>query len=234
MLHIISPHIDDAVLSLGGTISNFSVLQKEIMVHYVFSISDWVNDEILNNFTGDVMAISALRKKEEENVARQLGYQYQMMEFLDSPLRNGSEAEAIDMISSRIYERIANAASTNDTIFFPLGINHLDHVLVRNVGIEMLKDGFSVLFYEDLPYSAAAQFDYQERYNTICHFGLTPLFQEIDIESKLNNLKLYASQVSPGWLRDIKNYAYSVKDNKYYERYWQPLSVEKILTFRDR
>jgi hypothetical protein len=103
-----------------------------------------------------------------------------------------------------------------------LGINHVDQVLVRQIGLTLLKKGYDIILYEDLPYAALGYFNYEESYNSIIKNNFRPYFMEIDIENKILDLTLYSTQVSDSWLKDIKNYSYSLKENKFYERFWQP------------
>ena len=47
MKHVfISPHIDDAMLSMGGLIIKLMSENRTVDILYIFTITDWVNPEI--------------------------------------------------------------------------------------------------------------------------------------------------------------------------------------------
>jgi len=226
---IISPHIDDAILSLGGLVRNITGTENGVAIQYVFSISGWANPDSIGGapqFTGPAM-ITEIRKKEEALVSGELGYPYEFLDFLDLPLRKEMETSGTNGLIGDIKNKLEKNLHPSDGCFFPLGFGHPDHKIVKEIGLGLLDRGYEVSFYEDLPYAAYGDYDYEERYSFLKREGLEPVLVEIDIGQKLETLKLYASQMSEEWLTGIRNYAYCLSNNKFYERYWQPVSRKK-------
>jgi len=226
---IVSPHIDDAILSLGGLIRNTTGAENRVSVQYVFSISDWVNPDSIDGAppsTGQA-SITEIRKKEEALVCSELGYQYDFFDFMDLPLRKGEATSEMNGLIGDIKNKLEKTLHPSDDCFFPLGFGHPDHKVVNEIGLNLLARGYEVLFYEDLPYAAYGDYNYEERCSFLKQEGLEPVLVEINIGQKLKTLKLYASQMSEKWLTGIMNYAYCLSDNRFYERYWQPVNRKK-------
>jgi hypothetical protein len=224
MLHIISPHIDDAFLSVGGIMCSLQEKNVEIVISNVFTMSNWVNSAAceVSAYGNNVELVTRARKSEEANLSNKLHYKYSFLDFEDHPLRVGYTEEAQQQLPGLIGEKLTNIIKKEDTVFFPLGLDHVDHIIIRQIGLSFLTKGYNTIFYEDLPYAAFGDFDYKERHDLITRRHLSPQLMEIDIEKKLSYLKSYETQVCDSWLKDIKNYSYSLKENKFYERFWQP------------
>lgn len=195
-----------------------------VKVHYIFTITDWTNPENIEGKTydKDAVRITELRKREEEIVSAKLRHQYVTHDFIDLPLRIQNEEEQLLManqIKSRLQELISKE---NDTLLFPLGLVHPDHVAIREIGVELLCKGFEVFFFEDMPYVSFAGYNYHYLYSQVSHRGFEPQTVAINIHEKIYASKLYSSQVCNRWLKDMNMYAYDVKDNNYYERIWRP------------
>jgi LmbE family N-acetylglucosaminyl deacetylase len=226
MIYIISPHIDDAVLSLGGLIINRTANDKRVTVENIFTVSDWVNPESIKQgvsyqFEDKLAGITAIRKSEEKNVSEKLNYIANFWDLLDAPLRGNDDIN----LSTLVETKIKSFLTKDDTCYFPLGFGHPDHTIARTAGIKLFNQRFNVFFYEDMPYAAFGDYNYQEQCNFLLNNGLTPGFEEIDIEAKIEALQLYGSQVSYDWLKGIKNYSYNAFENSFFERYWQPADL---------
>jgi hypothetical protein len=100
---------------------------------------------------------------------------------------------------------------------------HPDHILIREIGNELMKDNYEIWFYEDLPYAAWLDPEAEKLYETLYRSGLKPEILEIDFARKAHLITCYNSQVSRGWINDIRNYSYSLNANKYFERFWRPI-----------
>lgn len=225
MIHIISPHIDDALLSVGGLISILREREEEVIVHYVFSISNWTNRASIQNqakFKWNTDFVTKLRKNEEKNVSSHLGHNYDFLDFKDFPLRNTKDLKNDIFLTKQMVLALSKKIKRNETCIFPIGHKHPDHKLVGTASKMFIKIGYEVHFYEDLPYIFAHQQDNQMTICSMMKMGYEPNYFEIDIEKKIFLLKLYKSQMSDEWLDIMKAYSYNLRDNKFYERVWRP------------
>jgi LmbE family N-acetylglucosaminyl deacetylase len=223
MLHIVSPHIDDAIFSIGGLISKLARRNEEISIHYVFTLSEWTNPEASSNpvHNSGVETVTAERKKEERSISSIVSYGINFFDFLDFPLRPKTDASEIDMIKS-IASRIRRIVDRHEVVFFPVGITHPDHVIVGIIGRTLFDEGYNVMFYEDLPYAARATANHEYAQWLLAHQFESQL-ERISIESKINLMNLYRSQTSEEWIRHVREYSYSFNpvDHNSYERFWR-------------
>lgn len=221
MIQIISPHIDDAFLSLGGFIEK-RIKEEKIVVNNIFTISTWINSDALikSEYTLDKINISKIRKKEEMGVAKLIGFEAVFYDFDDFPLRGEgylyNDADICEMVATALLQKI----DKSDICIFPVGLFHPDHEIVKKVSNRFLELGYSVLYYEDLPYAAWECHDYETTFKNLQGAGYAPQNYEIDIERKLSTLRFYESQVSEEFLNSVKSYSYSLQDSKFYERLW--------------
>jgi len=212
---VIAPHIDDAFLSLGGSILNW-LKHEKVRIIYLFSVSSFTHDENIHKKTypSDVAFVTSLRKEEELSVQKLTGTE---VIFLDMACRSARDHD-LDM--GYVKDVLLKVISKDDTLFFPLSIGkHVDHILVYELGKSLLKGGYNIFFYEDLPYMTKKR-DISLYTSDIL---LSPVIKDIDIKTKLKLLRLYESQMTYGWLYNVESYAYFLGDEKRYcERYWCP------------
>jgi LmbE family N-acetylglucosaminyl deacetylase len=223
----ISPHIDDAILSLGGLIIQLKNEQRDVDIEYVFTISNWTNPESIcqKDYGNDPGVISRIRKEEERLIGNELQYGYRFMDYPDLPLRKGMDSKEEEGIFASIKDMLSQMMNMEDCYFFPLGLGHPDHELIRDIGIELIKKKYNVLFYEDMPYLAYQFTPKSDFYNLMKQRDLVPQHCFIDFDRKRSLLLKYTSQMSNLWLKDIMNYSYSIRDNAYLERWWKPASI---------
>ena len=224
MKQIISPHIDDAFLSLGGSILNGVKRKEKVKIGYIFTKSVYTNPDPISGeqYGNDENVITGLRKDEEKEINQLLEYDFYFLDYPDNSLRQKYGMNSENHIKTEIKNELANKINKNEVCFFPLGLGHVDHHMTREIGIQLVGAGYKIKFYEDMPYMTWQ--NYLEAYNLIKNnvfFPLVEEYEEIDFQTKLNILNCYRSQVSGRWLSDIAAYSYSPKDNKYYERYWK-------------
>jgi len=227
MIHIVSPHIDDAILSLGGLVMDLINKDKRIHITYLFTVSNWTNPNAISGLTysKDEAAISQLRKEEEKSIMAELNYACDFLDLHDLPLRFGNRAVDEQAIIREITKRLHATVTKDDLIFFPLGLDHADHIITHKVGLQFIVAGYQVIFYEDLPYAALGNYDHKKQYSILKEQELEPVIVDVDIHKKMDLLRHYESQMSQIWLNHIRNYSYSAKDNQYYERYWKPAGL---------
>jgi LmbE family N-acetylglucosaminyl deacetylase len=182
-LVVIEPHMDDAILSVGGQL----LLRKgkcKITIVCVFGVSNYTSYMEVNKAFLDSDTVSKIRYKESKIAASMVGADFISLGFSDAPLRmqqadKWSEnflAEDIHnshgFISSQpmphVVKHIASALEKTlselkpDEVWIPMGLgNHIDHKTTRTACLQTVSSsGFNhsllLHLYEDLPYSRPA------------------------------------------------------------------------------
>lgn len=248
---IVSPHTDDAFLFLGGCLVNWRKADEKIKVLNIFSSTNFSSSYIAPQDIQQIATISNFRKVEELANALTVGVQVKFLDFPENLLRTGlyyitGEAYLIEednVIADRersLLENVKQEIFQNyvTEYYFPLAVSeHIDHILIRTIGIEMIKKGMikKAYFYEDIwPLrptikKEVASKDIQDAPSYITDlmskFGLQvkPHWMEIDIKEVLNMAAVYFSEATDmrGMLLTFKKYLRSSKDGKYYIRYWE-------------
>jgi LmbE family N-acetylglucosaminyl deacetylase len=206
MIYILSPHIDDAIFSLGGMLAD---LKEPFCIIDIFTITGYSL-----SVSGDVAEITEKRETEERAVCEKLGCTYIFLGFRDRPIREN----AIDV---ELFERLSAIIEEGSIVYAPLCFScfHEDHKITKSVAIDLARyDSFELRFYEDLPYVA---YNGKAKESTDEAFtGLTPELIEIDIKKKMELVRMYDSQVNNKVIRPIELYAYDKASNRYTERIW--------------
>jgi hypothetical protein len=92
---------------------------------------------------------------------------------------------------------IRQGIPTTDThLFVPLGIGqHIDHVLLFEVGQTLSRAGYAVAFYEDFPYALQTA-AYQHRLAAVSHLQATVVYlDEAALLAKIDAFNYYRSQI---------------------------------------
>ena len=145
---IVSPHLDDALLSCGILMQREKALSNDVLV--------------LNIFTAGTNA--ANRRVEEQNAIGKAGAQPFFLDELDAPDRDpqywsnaklffGALEDIPEAYISKIEGRLNEFFTEHkiDVAYFPLGAgNHIDHRIAFKVGMRI--KNIAVKFYEDRPY----------------------------------------------------------------------------------
>ena len=172
---VIAPHVDDAALSLGGTLALGATPRPTYEVWTVFS-----RQSFQTGLRVPLAELDRVAEEEERLAGRCLGFRpvllgragaqdrhgwpiRRVMGFtpdrvLSDPVLVRECDEVFDTLVARC--RVTKAA----VVYAPLGIGgHLDHVLINLAVVRLarsgLLDGADLLFYEDLPYAAAGPVD---------------------------------------------------------------------------
>ena len=152
------------------------------------------------------------------------------------PLRSGQDREA-DLAGKIIDElRLCADGASNTRIYAPLAIgHHVDHQHAYLAGLELIRRGWEVWFYEDLPYGLKPA-NVDARREQIAQDGLKP-GPAVDVGSqwkrKVDAIMAYPSQLSTifgqyvgvGTARAaideaMSTYARSMGDGAPAERFW--------------
>lgn len=213
---VISPHLDDAVLSLFGYI--YSSKEKKKLILNIFSgvpsevinLSDLAKTIIqqdLNISKPDLIdAINyyKCRLNEDREVMDNYKFDYYNMGLLDAIFRGNppfypkeeSLFKAINSLDEILITKISKFIKRNFTkkckMIFPLAIgNHVDHQIVYEVGKNLSKEGYNCFFYEDFPYSS---YDNEQIINYPCK---NPIYIDLSkiLDKKVEAISRYESQI---------------------------------------
>ncbi len=216
-LIVLSPHFDDAILSVGGIISEFND-PKYIITFFStpFSTPQYLtNWDKMSGFKKSTEA-RAIREQENRTAATTLGANVTNIDYIDNQYEKRSSTDNSSLIQSMtrdIGQIIESASNTNAELtiigpsYFGEKITHPDHLLVSKAFIQAVKNkcytNVHFYFYEDLPYTHK-RFGEEEvtldKLLTDFYSGLQLDKQEIFIsqqafDSKREGIKLYTSQV---------------------------------------
>ena len=246
-VHIyLSPHFDDAALSVGGTIVRQTAAGERVLVVTVCSASP---REPLNAFAahlherwGGASDPIAVRRAEDAAAVERLGADLLWLDELDAiyrhPMYDSVEAifgvpAADDPLVGALRRQIVMLRKhlPQATWYAPLAVgDHVDHQLTHRVAAQILRDG-TLRWYEDLPYAtkAGAVETRLAQYPDLVS-QTTDISQTLPI--KLDAIADYASQMvelfgDEATMRtDISAYAATIGG----ERLWQQAESKKPKT----
>ena len=148
MNSILSPHLDDAVFNAWHILS-----QKNTQLITVFSgLPDGNHATLWDRIGGfkksrDMMEA---RRQENETALSGLGVHIVNLDFLDNQYMNEVRDE------DELYNQLKARVAKTDIIYAPIAVGkpyrHPDHVLLRDIGLQLKKEGYKVNFYADIPY----------------------------------------------------------------------------------
>ena len=191
---ILSPHLDDASLSIGGLIAALRRFVR-VEVWTIFcsatfqgpysEVAQWLH-ESSGGATG--IRLSWLREKEDRGACRRLGASPRHLPWKDSPYRKTTDGKF--MYNGRVQPRwhsddekmLVSIASDfkkefrdGDVIVAPLSVgNHVDHQITRRVA-EMVNPP-TLLYYPDFPYVVTYNEQLPQKTERLCtiEYTLTP------------------------------------------------------------
>ena len=175
----LSPHLDDAVLSCGGTIHQRAADGAQVEVVTLFA-GEFTGRELSpfallqHKYWGHPARPMLLRRAEDSAALALLGAEAQHLNYLDAVYRAGpdgvwlySEEESLwggvhpdDPMAQNgaqaLAEELANLLPPRDRLLVhaPLAVGrHVDHQIVHAAARHLLAQGYQVTFYEDYPYA---------------------------------------------------------------------------------
>ncbi len=160
---VVSPHYDDAPLSLGQSMLDGDLAPHDVTVGVVFGRSSWVR--WFHPTRRRAPIATAIRRAEEGYNARRFGYRVRVADREEALLRLDTLDPAVyldptfDPASSDELDAtervVAEWASAFDATLVPLGIgDHVDHRIVAAAGVRLAARGMAVGFYVDRPYAS--------------------------------------------------------------------------------
>jgi LmbE family N-acetylglucosaminyl deacetylase len=246
----LSPHLDDAALSCGGSIARFVGSGDAVLVVNICSGSPPA-DQALSSFAQQIHARWGLspatvvqqRLHEDITALETLGADSYQLDLLDAIYRCphayvdnktlfgpvASDDQLAELILAHVEPL---AARFPGAIFYaPLGIgNHVDHQATYAAALALAQRGCSVACYEDVPYATVPG----ALETRLAQLGGADLFLptvtaiDATLARKVSAIEAYASQIgtlfgnSTAMERTIRMYAEALRpdSNTYGERIW--------------
>ncbi|MBC7236315.1 MAG: PIG-L family deacetylase [Chloroflexi bacterium] len=220
----LSPHLDDAVLSCGGTIHYQVCAGQRVLVVTFFTASP--ADPAFTPHSRELFARwnrgddpVAIRRQEDRRALSLLGAEALHLDFLDAVYRTDAQGSALYPEKGDIFaplhpqeegwSSVLLAAflrrapvSQEVEISAPLGAGrHVDHLLIREVALKLLQAGYRVRFYEDYPYTGDAEAVRRGMapYPTYCWKNTPQPLGPADLAAKKEAVACYVSQISTFW-----------------------------------
>lgn len=204
---VVSPHPDDAELSIGGLILNN---RERIRFAHAICFSRLIRTRFPESFP-TAWEASAIRKDEAALVALMVGATNIFLDFPEAFLRQGDDAtsqppvdeqEIRSLLKLALYDVICQEKPTR--ILAPAAIgNHPDHRIVFDIMLDLIEENrfphSTIGFYEDAPYCASHLEidDFLARFEN-SYFKPRPYFEDISavLPGKLMLSEIYRSQFS--------------------------------------
>jgi LmbE family N-acetylglucosaminyl deacetylase len=193
---VISPHLDDAVLSCGQLIKS----RRDTTVMTVLAgFPDGAHAGWSGRTTGLPIAKDAnLRRREEDKKAMQaLGAKTM---WIDIPAQEygpvASPSGRLLMIQGAIESAVATTEA--HSVFVPLGVTHPDHVIVSDAALlAVATSSLESYVYMDMPYGQARPRQVRRRLRQIGRkFRIDPVAPFLgDLQTKTEAVNAYASQI---------------------------------------
>ena len=193
---VISPHLDDAVLSCGQLIKS---RHDTTIMTILAGFPPGTHAGWSGRTTGLPVARDAnlKRREEDQRASRALGARTM---WIDLPAQEYGPAESPSERVLEIRRAVVAAVATTGarSVFLPLGITHSDHVTVSDVALlAVLDSNLESYVYMDMPYGQARPGRVRRRLRHIRrNFAVDPLISFTgDLETKAEAVKAYSSQV---------------------------------------
>ncbi|MHA1376905.1 MAG: PIG-L family deacetylase [Candidatus Helarchaeota archaeon] len=239
---ILSPHCDDAALSIGGCLLG-DFFPKNIISLNVFSISRYT---IFQKGNAPEKKTTGIRKKEEIMVSEQLGYFPFFLDYKEPFARSGfrNTGDVCDshrsINSEKSYFEVKSKISEilkkfNSLICIPLSCGyHIDHRIICNIVLEFIQkiNSIPIIFYEDLPYTALGKNSPSiivKKLSKVIQLE-SHLFQDFSISKKIEILKFYKSQLTNSDLNLVKKYWTMIGEG---ERIWLNNLAKEFISLTD-
>lgn len=205
---IVSPHFDDAPLSLGQSMLDGALSSARVRVEVVFgrtNFTRWVHPT-----PGRAPAIGLWRRGEEALAQARFGYRVRTDRFAELVLRTGEldpdvfrDAAARadeDPLVPQVADRLRRTRGDGDLVLIPAGLgNHLDHRIVAEAGVLLAREHDDHLgFYEDRPYAGFLEPGERDRQLARLGLDLEPFDMSGPITESLHRWlrRCYPSQIN--------------------------------------
>jgi LmbE family N-acetylglucosaminyl deacetylase len=244
---VVSPHMDDAILSCGGLLS--LLLQKMECLTVTVCTGDPSGVDPSNPPHG--IALPSLRRNEEVAALRALGCTLVQLDLLDAIYRtdprSGSplyptmqsiwtmpldaDESQRKLLRAKLEQYVARKSERPTLFIAPMGIgHHVDHILCTQVVLSLVESTDHVLLFEDFPYvvDQGAHVGVADsgakalmRLNLV---GAQRFEQECNTEQKMEWIAWYESQIDSifGSHQNVKPLLLkNARNNNTIERFWK-------------
>jgi len=239
----VSPHLDDAILSCGGTIHQLTQAGDRVLV--VTAMAGDPSTGTLSPFAlslrkrwGLAAEDTAARRSEDVKACRTLGagwLHWHIPDCIyrrgirnDQPLYDSEESLFGDINQSEndLLDRMADlmrSLPSTESMYIPLGVgNHVDHQLTR-LAAERWLEASSFVYYEEYPYADSNnQLDVMLGNPQLWCTQIVQLEPD-NIEARIKAMACYQSQIST-FFDGLDDMAQKVSENTGSiggERYWK-------------
>ena len=216
---VLSPHLDDAVLSCGGLLNQ--LVERGQPVRVLTCLAGVPDYRVLSPFAADQHRRwghpkNPVRNRRAEDIAAltSLGVVHEHWPYLDCIYRRAkdssdflytSEESLFAQVASvdhwlveALARRVRRHFGPNGTVVYaPLSAGaHVDHQIVRLAALRLETSGYCVTYYEDYPYA-----EHQEQVQMALSRWETPaqelqvVLSEQDLAAKTAAIQLYGSQL---------------------------------------
>jgi LmbE family N-acetylglucosaminyl deacetylase len=150
---VVSPHLDDAVMSCGHVIRRF----PDCVVLTIFAGDDvdWSEMTAWDRASGFDAGtnVLAVRTGEDDRALAALGARAMRLPYLDQQYRDPGISPSVEALREEIATAIRQVGA--ETVFFPLGLVHADHRLTADASLTAarLLPGLRWFAYQELPYA---------------------------------------------------------------------------------
>lgn len=210
---ILAPHLDDAVLPLGGFMAH-SQDQKTVVTVFTGKPEDIQHTwwDFVSGFISSDKAIRGRLNENEEALRLYKNTKEINLGFLDKQYRATTTVDLQKSIQDKFVEVLNNRPlNTHIDVYFPTyfgtKITHKDHLIVHDTILKIIKSNqilnVSWYMYEDMPYTLVYYkkhkenlFDYLKQ--SMSDFDIISkeiLLSDTDIDLKSKSVAKYTSQV---------------------------------------
>ena len=228
----LSPHSDDVAFSLGAALLDGRFCDLTVVTG--FSVSSCTDED-----SGMGTArVTELRKQEDKAFFGTMRKRPQTiyLDRLDAPLRlNIPEEDVCKMVSGRadgveveqLADCLVRTMQEKVVLMAPLGLgSHVDHLIAHRAACLMMRYGYAVAFYEDLPYAAemplSAIKSTVDKVARSSSTALTPILirSKADSSVKAAAVKAYQSQTDTRTITRIITHGLRLGGDIIVERLW--------------
>lgn len=228
---IIEPHMDDAALSVGGTMW-LRRNQCEFTVLSLAGVNNFTTYYLVERDFFDIAEVTALRKAESALFLKHVGGHHLTLDLPEAPLRYRNARWTLDWFRQHIeaiWTLVARSPGPGELeewtaalarvfkgleaeeIWMPLGVgNHVDHQLARGACLQILSQpeliqGRKVRFYEEVPYTVNWPGHADRIITALRNAGARIEQERVDISEaiteKLHLLSIFASQFKVNYIK---------------------------------
>lgn len=256
----LSPHYDDASLSCGGAIHRQTQAGEAVLVVTICAAPPPAHDPLspfatrLHDLWGSPEDMVATRQTEDQTSMEILGADYVRFDFLDCIYR-GQAVQGVwyynndtelfgkphrDDVSftAELLKAMAKMVPYEEgmTLYAPLSVgHHVDHQHVFAAALQLQQQGWSLVFYEDYPYSDLLYAGPDDPHNLAATLTrlqdlklqaqLRPLSDQ-NLQAKIDSIGAYQSQLdvlfgsAEQMMTQVRDYALYVGEGSPTERIW--------------